>query len=223
MLHLAKALIALLGIVAPATLLPFAYANAAEPSAFINEVARDWDRAAFNVKDESKQLAALKLIQTRLSEELKTDPQNAPIRAWRGIILATEANGMSGLAALKKADAARKELEKAIAIDPNPTGDGYAFAILGALYDAAPGFPIGFGDKKKALKNIKTALALNPDSIDAGYFLGVFYANRGDVAAAKEVLASAKRAPPRPGREIGDAGRLKDIQDLFSDLAAKQR
>jgi len=223
MMNIAKRFIALPGILATLTLAPFASANAEEPSAFIAEVARDWDRAAFSVKGESKQSAALQDIEARLSAELKGQPEDAPTRAWRGIVLATKANGLSGIAALRKADAARKELEKAIAQDPDPTGDGYAVAILGALYDAVPGFPIGFGDKKKALRNLKQALGLNPSSMDAGYFLGVYYANRGDIHAAQKALAIAKNAPPRPGREIGDAGRLKDIQDLFSELAAKKR
>ncbi len=222
MFHIAKTFILLLGILASEATLPFASAKAAESTAFLTEVAKDWDRAAFSVKDEAKQSSALQDIKSQLSAALKTEPNNAAFRAWRGIVLATEANSMDGLAALKKADEARKELESAIALNPDPSGDGFAVAILGALYDAAPGFPIGFGDKKKALRHLKRALELNPSSIDAGYFLSSYYAEKRDFDAARKYIALAKAAPPRPGREIGDAGRLQDIQDLQSEIAAKR-
>lgn len=222
MFHIAKTFILLLGILASAGPLLFASAKAAESSAFIKEVAKDWDQAAFTLEDETKQSAALQDINRQLSAALKTAPNDAAARAWRGIVLATEANSLSGLTALKRADEARKELESAIAQNPDPSGDGFAVAILGALYDAAPGFPIGFGDKKKALRHLKRALELNPASIDAGYFLGSYYAEQHDFEAAKKYLALAKNAPPRPGREIGDSGRLQDIRELQDEIAAKR-
>ena len=52
--------------------------------------------------------------------------------------------------------------------------DGSAYTSLGTLYYKVPGFPIGFGDHKKARQLLEAALKVNPDGIDSNYFYGEY-------------------------------------------------
>ena len=78
--------------------------------------------------------------------------------------------------------------------------DGSAYTSLGSLYYQVPGWPIGFGDDAKARELLQKALALNPEGIDPNYFMGDFLYRKGDYEAARQALARALKAPPRPDR-----------------------
>jgi Tfp pilus assembly protein PilF len=81
-----------------------------------------------------------------------------------------------------------------------------------------PGWPIGFGDDDKAQALLGKALALNPDGIDPNYFMGEFLYRKGERAAARQALAKALKAPARPGRELADQGRRKEIESLLAAM-----
>lgn len=115
---------------------------------------------------------------------------------------------------------AKADLEKAMTLDPNAL-QGSAYASLAALYDRVPGWPIGFGDPDKAQGLLEQALKLNPDGIDPLYFWGDHLYRQGHYAQAKEALEKALLAAPRPGREVADSGRRKDIQLLLVDVNKK--
>ncbi|MNN01373.1 hypothetical protein D3C81_1139900 [compost metagenome] len=85
-----------------------------------------------------------------------------------------------------------------------------------------PGWPISFGDDKRAEQLLKQALSLNPDGIDANYFYGDFLLRQKRHAEAKVALEKALAAPPRPGREVADAGRRKEAQALLQKVQAAQ-
>ena len=99
--------------------------------------------------------------------------------------------------------------------------DGSAYTSLGSLYYQVPGWPIGFGDDKKARELIATALTLNPDGIDPNYFLGDFLYRQRDYDGARKALERALKAPPRPDRPLGDEGRRREIQELMVKLPAR--
>jgi tetratricopeptide (TPR) repeat protein len=136
---------------------------------------------------------------------------------WYGIIAASYAGVRGGLGALSVVKEAKKALEQAIAIDPKAM-DGSAYTSLGSLYYQVPGWPIGFGDDQKARNMLEKGLALNPQGIDPNYFLGDFLYRKGELDAAREALGRALKAPPRPGRELADAGRRKEVESLLAAM-----
>jgi tetratricopeptide (TPR) repeat protein len=111
-------------------------------------------------------------------------------------------------------------LQKSLEIDPTAL-DGSGYTSLGALYDEVPGWPIGFGDSHEAEKLLRKALDLNPSGIDTLYFWGDHLYRQDRYADARDALLKAKLAPPRPGRELADAGRRKDIDALLLDVEKK--
>ena len=124
------------------------------------------------------------------------------------------------LGALGIAKAARRDLERAIELDPVAL-DGSAYTSLGTLYHKVPGWPIGFGDHDKAEQLLRKALDINPNGIDANYFYGELQLELGHRAEAAQYLTRAKAAPPRPGRALADRGRQQEIAGLLARLGAK--
>jgi Tfp pilus assembly protein PilF len=93
--------------------------------------------------------------------------------------------------------------------------NGDVYTTLGTLYYKVPGWPIGFGDDKKARDYLERGLALQPTGIDQNYFYGDFLLKLGDKASARIYLTKALNAPPRPGLEEADAGRRRQaLRDL---------
>ena len=149
-------------------------------------------------------------------------PGSADLLIWQAIIESTYAGAKGGLGALSNAKGARQTLEQALAIDPEALA-GSAYTSLGSLYYQVPGWPIGFGDDKKALEYLKKGLAVNPDGIDPNYFYGDYLFRKGDYAEAARALNKALQAPPRPGRKVADEGRRAEIQTLLDKIAAKRK
>ncbi|HWS25866.1 MAG TPA: tetratricopeptide repeat protein [Xanthomonadales bacterium] len=129
---------------------------------------------------------------------------------WQGIILSTWAGAKGGLGALKLCKQAKASFEEAMKIDPSAL-QGSAYTSLGSLYYQVPGWPVGFGDEDKAEELLKQALALNPDGIDSNYFYGDYLIEQDRYEEAVKVLEHAAAAAPRPGRELADEGRQKEI------------
>ncbi|MFM1869833.1 MAG: hypothetical protein RLY99_577, partial [Pseudomonadota bacterium] len=90
-------------------------------------------------------------------------------------------------------------------------------------YYQVPGWPIGFGDDKKATEFLRKGLAINPDGIDPNYFYGDFLFRNGDLAGAEKSLRKALQAAPRNGRKVADDGRRKEINQLLEKIAEKRK
>lgn len=150
------------------------------------------------------------------------NPNSAELLIWQAIIESSYAGAKGGLGALSLAKAARKTLEQALAINPDALA-GSAYTSLGSLYYQVPGWPIGFGDDKKAAEMLGKGLAINPDGIDPNYFYGDFLFRKGDLDNAEKYLKKALLAPPRAGRKLADEGRRKEIAQLLDKIAAKRK
>jgi tetratricopeptide (TPR) repeat protein len=159
-------------------------------------------------------LRAFEELAQRADAFVNANPGRAEPLIWQGIVLSTYAGAKGGLGALKLAKRSRAALEAAMKIDADAL-DGSAYTSLGALYYKVPGFPLGFGDKDKARSYLERALAISPNGLDANFFYGEFLLEQDRVAQAREHLEKALRAPPRPGRELADAGRRKEIEALL--------
>ncbi|CAD5376381.1 Tetratricopeptide repeat protein [Pseudomonas sp. OF001] len=171
---------------------------------------------------EAQREAAFARLAGEAEAVVKAEPQAPELLIWNGIILSTWAGAKGGLGALDLVKQARSQFERAIELDPKAL-DGSAYTSLGSLYYQVPGWPVGFGDDERAEQLLKQALTLNPDGIDPNYFYGDFLLREKRYAEAEKVLEQALAAPPRPGREVADAGRRKEAQALLEKARAKLR
>lgn len=151
---------------------------------------------------------------------VRSNPQDAELHIWRGIILSTYAGAKGGLGALELVKQSKASLERALALDPKALL-GSAYTSLGALYYQVPGWPIGFGDDQQAEKLLKQALQLNPNGIDPNYFYGDFLFRQARYSEAKRALEKAQAASARPGREVADRGRQAEIAALLAKVQAE--
>ncbi len=161
--------------------------------------------------------AAFEHLSTQSAALVAKYPRSPEALIWDGIVLSTYAGEKSGLGALGLAKDARDRLQAALDIDEKAL-DGSAHTSIGTLYHKVPGFPIGFGSDRKAREHLEKALHFNPNGIDANYFYGEFLYDEGEYARALTHLDRALAAPPRPGREVADAGRREEIRSLMAQV-----
>lgn len=178
-----------------------------------------WAEVNYALPEDDREKAFAELL-TTADKVVGSNPDKAEALIWRGIIKSSYANAKGGLGALSVAEASKADLEQAIALDPTAL-QGSAFTSLGVLYAKVPGWPIGFGDNKKAKELLLKALEQNPQGIDPNYFYADYLAGKRDWAQALRYLEIAKAAAPRPGRESADAGRQQEIAALLAKVQKK--
>lgn len=146
------------------------------------------------------------------AEKLRgTNPDKPAYLIWEGIIRSTYAGAKGGLGALDQVKQAKKLFEQSISIAPDALA-GSAYTSLGSLYYQVPGWPVGFGDDKKAKEMLLKGLNYNPDGIDSNYFYGDYLLAQKQYPQAVAAFEKALQAPARPGRESADAGRKQEIE-----------
>ncbi|PZW68772.1 tetratricopeptide repeat protein [Pseudomonas sp. URMO17WK12:I1] len=185
----------------------------------LQAIQQRWAQIQYDTPDNRKEAEFEKLA---LQAEAFTaaEPKAAEAWIWKGIVTSSWAGAQGGIGALGKAKQSRSDLEKALQLDPDAL-QGSAYTSLAALYDRVPGWPIGFGDAKKADELLRQALLINPEGIDSLYFWGDHLAREGKYAEAKEALLKAQQAAPRPGRELADQGRQREIAALLKEVEHK--
>ena len=185
----------------------------------ILEIQHQWEHIHYQIP-EDQQDAAFPQLEDSVDALIKRYPGHAEPLVWKAIILSTHAGVKGGLSALSMVRRARDLLEQAQKIDPN-TLDGSIYTTLGSLYYQVPGWPLGYGDDKKAETFLKKALQINPNGIDANYFYGDFLYRKGQYSEALSVLEKAMHAPARPNRPLADEGRRKEIQAVIAKIKDK--
>ncbi len=172
-----------------------------------------WEDGVFSLKqrwehvttamEATRREDALSALAEESAALAEAHPEASEVLVWRGIILASLAREAGGLSALGAAKAARRVLERAVALDP-AGHRGSAYVTLGALYDRAPGWPVAFGDEETAEAMFRKALAIRPEGIDVNTYYAAFLEAEG---RESEALAHARRAvagQARAGREASD-------------------
>lgn len=187
-----------------------AFATAAPLDPAIVQLQHDWAQANYHTP-EDKQEAAFQALTERAHQITAQSPNKAEAMIWEAIVLSGYAKAKGGLGALKHAERARDLLLESAKLNPQAL-DGSAYTSLGSLHYKVPGWPIGFGSKKKAREYLEKALAINPDGIDPNYFYADLLYEQGEYAKAVEYFNRALAAPPRPGREDADAGRRSEAE-----------
>ncbi len=180
----------------------------------VEDLQKAWAVANYQVSGDAQAERFEKLAMAS-DEAVAAQPRDPELLIWQGIIKSTYAGKAGGLGALKLVKAARDSLEQALEIDPAAL-DGSAYTSLGALYYQVPGWPIAFGNEKKARALLEKALSMNPDGIDSNYFYGDFLYQQHEYAEARAALQRALSAKARPGREVADAGRREEIRALLA-------
>ncbi|WP_428419680.1 hypothetical protein [Methylibium sp.] len=207
-------MLAALAVTAGATL---AHAGPVEDA--VVEVQHEWEVTRYQTpaKEREKRYEALVAKAHQFSE---ANPGRGEPLVWEGIVVSSLAGEKGGLGALGLVKQAKALYEQALKISPEAL-DGSAYNSLGVLYYKVPGWPIGFGDKKKADELLQAALKLNPRGIDPNFFYGEFLLEQKKPAEAIPYLEHALQAPPRPGRQIADAGRREEAKELLDKARAQ--
>jgi tetratricopeptide (TPR) repeat protein len=182
---------------------------------------QEWARVKYQ-SPAAEQEKQFELLIKDADKALAQNPGSAEALIWHGIIESSYAGAKGGLGALSHVKNARKTFEHALAVNPEAL-NGSAYTSLGSLYYQVPGWPVGFGDDKKAQDFLKKGLAVNPDGIDPNYFYGDFLFRNGDLDNAERSLRKALQAPPRAGRKLADEGRRGEVQQLLDKIAAKRK
>lgn len=170
----------------------------------------EWAHIQYQMPEDGREKALLALSK-RAEQLTEKEPRCAECWIWAGIIRSSYAGAKGGLGALGEAKKARTYLERALTIDP-AAQDGSAYTSLGTLYYQVPGWPIGFGNDKKAETMLKKALEYNPNGIDPNYFWGDYLMRHKRYREALAAFHKAAQAADRPNRPLADAGRRKEIQ-----------
>lgn len=193
-------------------------------AALTEDVARlqqEWERVKYQTPAQEQEREFERLVQVA-DKVVAQHPNRAETLIWHGIIEASYAGAKGGLGALSLVKNAKRDFEQALQIHPEALS-GSAYTSLGSLYYQVPGWPLGFGDDKKAMEFLKKGLAVNPDGIDSNYFYGDFLFRTGDIDGAEKILRKALNAPSRPGRGVADEGRRREIREILEKIAEKRK
>ncbi len=182
-----------------------------------NQLQQQWEHIKYEMNQKSRLKAYAELLTVAEQAKANNHAKDAAVYAWSGIINATYAGEKGGLGALKYAKAAKEDLETALDID-GAVLQGAAYNTLGTLYYKVPGWPVGFGDHKKAKSLLKKALALSPNGIDTNFFYGEYLRDSGDYQTAQIYYEKALAAPARPNRPLADKGRRIEIEQAMSEI-----
>lgn len=187
--------------------------------AWSDDVARlqhGWAEAYYRTPEHDK-LAKFEQLAAEAQAAVEHNRGRAEPMIWQAIILSSYAKFQGGLGALDKIKQARDELLAAEKIDAGAL-DGSVYTSLGSLYAKAPGWPLSFGDKKKAKTYLEKALQLNPQGIDPNFFYGELLAELHEREQARHYLEAAMSAPARTGREDADEGRRAEIRAALDKI-----
>lgn len=202
-------------------LVSFAFAtNALELPNNITELRIELDRINFVLKEKEPKLERLEELISHIETLSEANPKDPAYLLMAGLYNLQYASYDGGIGALKYAKAARNYLDQSIAIDPTLYGAS-AHAVLGRMYTVVPGWPIGFGNEKKGVKNMKKALELSPDTVDSNFTYASYLYEQKKYAESKVHLKKAKAAPARKNREIADKELHKAIDKALIDIEQK--
>jgi tetratricopeptide (TPR) repeat protein len=164
----------------------------------------------------------LKKLVDDMDTFVKKNPDKADGYIWAAVARGSLAEAINGMSALGIVKEAKENLEKAIAIDPKAE-DAYAYGVLGLMYSKVPGWPISFGDKKKAQELLRKGIELSPDGMNVNYLYAQYLFEQGDYKPALPAIEKAAQAtPPREAdTSLVIPNRQREIRELTDKIKAK--
>lgn len=187
----------------------------ADMAAAIAALEHRWVQLRYHTPDEDAKLAGGQAMTAEAEALAAKFPGRVEPLVWQALAILIEPEVNQDISALGVVKRAKALLEKGQEIDPRGMA-GLVPATLGTLYYEVPGWPIGFGDNKKAEAYLLQALEINPDGMDTNYFYGDFLLQRGKRREAVPYLEKAMNTPLRPGHEAADTARRGDIQEALA-------
>ena len=189
----------------------------------ISSIQKQWALTKYRTDDSLKSDEYEKLM-AQADALIQRYPDKAEPLIWSAIVYSSYAGAVGGIKSVTKALPAvinsRDLLLKAEQIDINALG-GSVMTSLGALYYQVPGWPLGFGDKKKAREYLEKAVKISQNGLDANYFYGDFLVDRKEYTKAVAVLERALAAPTLDQRPVADRGRRDEIEALLEVARSK--
>lgn len=199
------------------TFLSISFITSAQMTDEVAQIQKQWAVINYETPEDDREDAFEKLAKIA-TQYVINNPKNVQALVWEGIVYSTYAGVAGTFSAGKLAKLAKKSFEAAIKIDGSIM-NGSAYTSLGVLYYKVPGWPLSFGSDKKAMKNLKKGLSLNPDGIDSNYFYAEFLFDEEDeYKLAKKHIDKAHNAAPRATRPLADKGRHIEVDELMEKV-----
>lgn len=200
-----------------ALILTFSIQTKAAMSEEVVQIQKQWAQVNYMPDGDAKEKAFEKLSKAATQIRLN-HPKDAESWIWEGIIYSSYAGAKGGISALGLAKKAKAAYEEALNIDEAAL-NGSAHTSIGVLFHKVPGWPLGFGSDKKAVKHLKKGLVMNPDGIDSNFFYAQYLVEEeSDYLNAKNYLEKALDASPRPSRPVADLERRKEVKLLLAEV-----
>lgn len=186
----------------------------------LHSIAQKWASARYEARGDERE-AKLGEVMKSADEFSSKHPEQALGHLWAGVVRCSLAEVGGKIAALGLVKECRTKLEQSLAIDPGAE-EGYAYGVLGTLYAKVPGWPVAFGDKKKADEILLKGVTVAPNGMNTNYFYAKFLYDKGDIERARQYCARALTAvaPYPPEQSLPVAIRQREIRELDEKLKA---
>ena len=201
-------------------LVGFALIATVEPAraaATVDEIAAAWALVKYGPPDAQDRRTVAEAIE-RDAAALVAREDSPMTRVWLANALCLTAEVLHSTQSLTKVREARDVL---VAVERTSPENPAVLALLGSLYYEVPGWPIGFGNKKKAQEYLTRAVAADPTGRDTNFFMGDFLLATGKPGEAIPYLERALAAPQQ--NNPVDRGRRMEIGEALAKAKGKTR
>ncbi len=180
-----------------------------------------WAAIRYEMNGDEQQKQFAKLIPD-IDQFAQKNSDRADGYIWAGVARGSLAEAIGGVSALGIVKEAKTNLEKALSIDPKAE-DAYAYGVLGVMYSKVPGWPIAFGDNKKAKELLQKGIEVSPSGMNINYFYAQFLFAQDEAKLAFPYAEKAAQAPPPypPETSLAVSNRQREIGELVARIKAK--
>ncbi len=200
------------------------FAAAPAHAAFNEDLAtlqQRWATARYQTQGDERKTQLGKLVDEADSfTEKYSDKADGYI--WSAVIRGSLAEAMNNLSALSIVKEAKANLEQAIAVNP-AAEESYAYGMLGLMYSRTPGWPVAFGDDKKAKQSLQKGIEISPNGMDINFFYATYLFDKGEYKKAQDHIEKAVKAtsPYSPAAALVATNRQREIQELSDRINTK--
>ena len=156
---------------------------------------------ALNETDKEKRIEKYQRAIDAAEQATKVNPKSASGHFWRAAAIGRQGLDKGVLKALNNASTMRDSLE--ITIEKNEKIErGAAHRALGRLYYELPGFPLSFGNNKKALEHLEKAYAIGPQEPANNAYYAQMLVKNGKKDEAKKYIDYVLAYPVKPEHKL---------------------